>query len=159
MHLRTAALALCLAGSLSTVIVTAAEKEGSLGAPLQIQFLPAGNLQVGVSGQLLPEPIAVQTTPGAEVRFFSPDLGLIEESGMAEATVIADAEGRASVHVRLGANLGRYTVVASPARGDGSLAVYNFRAIPGDAMQARYAKLAQARTQAAHDGGAVGGGQ
>ncbi len=159
MHLRTAALAVCLAGSLSAVIVTADQRRASRSAPLALQFLPAGNLQVGVTGELLPEPIAVQTTPGAEVRFFSPDLGLIEESGAAEATVIADERGRASVHVRLGANLGRYTVIASPARGDGSQAVYTFRALAGEAMQARKAKLAAARTHAAGASGAEGGGQ
>jgi hypothetical protein len=157
MHLRTAALAVCLAGSLSAVIVTADQKRGARSAPLALQFLSAGNLQVGVTGELLPEPIAVQTTPGAEVRFYSPDLGLIEESGAAEATVIADAAGLASVHVRLGANLGRYTVIASPARGDGSEAVYTFRALDGEAMQARKAKLA--RAHAAQATRNEGGGQ
>jgi len=142
MHLRTVALAVCLLGSLSAVIVTADRKEGLSSPPLEIRFLPAGNLQVGIPGELLAEPISVQTKPGAEVRFFSPDLGIIEESGAAEATVFADATGRASVHVRLGANTGHYTVIASPARGDGAQAQFTFRAIGAEAMQARSAKIA-----------------
>src|SRR5262245_56280723 len=104
MLFRSAALAVCLAGSLSAVIRARAEQARRTGEPLPIQFVPAGNLQVGVPGELLAEPISVQTSPGAEVRFFSPDLGIIEESGKAEATVIADEHGRASVHVRLGQN-------------------------------------------------------
>lgn len=144
MHLRTVALAVCLAGALSAVIVTATDKE-SRGTPLRLQFQPSGNLQVGVPGELLAEPVGVQTVPGAEVRFFSPDLGILEESGAAEATVVADARGWAGVHVRLGANLGRYTVIASPARGVGEEAVYTFRAIEPAAMQARSTKIA-ART-------------
>jgi len=145
MHLRTVALAVCLAGALSAVIVQATDKD-SRSAPLRLQFRSAGNLQVGVPGERLAEPIGVQTEPGAEVRFFSPDLLLIEESGAAEATVTADARGWAGVHVRLGANLGRYTVIASPARGDGQEAVYTFRAIEPAAMQARSTKIAAQTT-------------
>jgi hypothetical protein len=140
MKLRTLLLAVCLGGSLSAVVVTAEKRPTSV--PLTLEFLPAGNLQVGVPGELLAEPIAVRTRPGAEVSFFSPDLGIIEESGGAEATVVADSEGRASVHVRLGANLGGYSVLASPARGDGSQALYHFRAVTPEAMQVRRAKLA-----------------
>ena len=140
MKLRTVALGLCLTSALSAVIVTAGEKDAR--APLALRFLPEGNLQVGTPGTLLSEPIAVATVPGAEVRFYSPDLGLIEESGAAEATVTADAAGRASVHVRLGQNLGRYTVIASPARGEGGEALYTFRAVEPAAFAAREARLA-----------------
>src|SRR5262245_22878230 len=128
MSTRTVLLAVCLAGSLSALIFSTAEK-GERRPPLRIDFLPAGNLQVGAPGELLGEPIAVRTQPGAAVRFFSPDLGVIEESGRAEATVEANAQGLAQVRVRLGANLGTYTVIASPAKGDGTEARYTFRAL------------------------------
>lgn len=141
MHLRTIALAVCLAGALSAVIVSATDKESR--TPLRLQFQSAGNLQVGVPGELLGEPVGVQTVPGAEVRFFSPDLGVIEESGAAEATITADVHGWAGVHVRLGANLGRYTVIASPARGVGQEAVYTFRALEPAAAAVRKAKIAR----------------
>lgn len=147
MHMRTVLLAVCLAGSLSALIVSSSEKK-ERKPPLRVEFLPAGNLQVGAPGELLAEPIAVHTRPGAAVRFFSPDLGLIEESGGAEATVRADERGLARVHVRLGANLGTYTVIASPAEGDGSQALYTFRALGAEAVQARRARLAGAGVQA-----------
>src|SRR5262245_20371546 len=149
MLLRTTVLALLVAGSLSTVIVTAADKQQTSGASLVLHFVPEGNLQVGAPGELLPEPVSVRTTPGAEVRFRSPDLGIIEESGSAMTTVRADENGLASVHVRLGRNLGNYTVVVTPAEGDGTIGVYTFRAITRESMQARDAKIAQGRTNAA----------
>ena len=155
MHIRFSVLAACLAGALSAVVFSSGEK-GAESAPLRIDFVPAGNLQVGVPHELLPEPIAVRTQPGAAVHFFSPDLGLIEESGAVEATVKADENGWARVHVRLGANLGRYTVIASPAVGDGSQALFTFRAIPVEAQQARKAKLAPAIESAR---ASKGGGQ
>ena len=147
MHMRTVLLAVCLAGSLSAWIVSAGER-AERKPPLRVEFLPAGNLQVGAPGELLSEPIGVRTQPGAAVRFYSPDLGLLEESGKAEATVEADEDGLARVHVRLGANLGTYTVIASPAEGDGTEALFTFRAIRAEAMQARQSRLAQVGAQA-----------
>jgi hypothetical protein len=131
---------------LSAALLSTAEKPIHK-ATLRIDFDPAGNLQVGVPGALLAEPIRVHTQPGAKVRFFSPDLGRIEETHAAEATVVADERGLASVHVRLGANLGQYTVIASPAEADGSEAVYTFRALRPEAMELRQAKLAAARQE------------
>jgi hypothetical protein len=143
MYTRTLLLAVCLAGSLSAWIVSSPEK-GARPEPLSIEFLPAGNLQVGAPGELLAEPITVRTRPGAEVRFFSPDMGLIEESGRADAVVTADAEGLARARVRLGANLGTYTVIARPAQGDGTDARFTFRAVRAEALRARQAKIQQA---------------
>jgi hypothetical protein len=151
MKTHTALLSVCLAVLSSAVIVSAAQRKAA-AAPLRMDFVPTGNLQLGTPGDLLPEPIGVRTKPGALVRFFSPDFGVIEESGAAEATVRADERGVAGVHVRLGENLGQYTVIASPAEGDGTDVLYTFRAIGAEAFQAREAKLAQARAS-------VGGGR
>jgi hypothetical protein len=146
MALRSLLLAVGVAGALSAALLTSAEKPIHESA-LRIEFDPAGNLQVGVPGTLLSEPITVRTQPGARVRFFSPDLGVIEETGAAEATVTADERGLAHVQVRLGANLGQYTVIASPAEGEGSEVVYTFRALRPEAMLEREAKLAAARKE------------
>lgn len=157
---RTVVLAVCLVGTLTAMFGLAAE-QGTKGARGQLRFLPAGNLQVGVPGELLSEPIAVQATPGAAVQFLSPDLGVIDESGQASAIVVADEQGIASVHLRLGANLGRYTVVATLAHEDGPQIVYDFRAIEPEAMQARAARIAAAsgRDLDGNDASSVGGGQ
>ena len=132
----TALLSLCLAAIPSAVIVSAAQRKAP-AAPLRMEFLPTGNLQLGAPGDLLPEPIGVRTKPGALVRFFSPDFGVIEESGGAEAMVRADEQGLARVHVRMGENLGQYTVIASPAEGDGTDVLYTFRAIGAEALRAQ----------------------
>lgn len=134
-----ALFALCLVGSLGTMIGLAADK-GAKSSAGHLRLVPSGNLQVGIPGELLPEPIELTTQPGATVRFFSPDLGIIEGSGR-EALVVADELGRARAHVRLGENLGRYTVVAELAGQDGPSVTFHFRAVAPAAMQARSAEL------------------
>lgn len=131
--------ALCLVGSLGTMIGLAADR-GEKSAAGHLRLVPSGNLQVGVPGELLPEPIEIATLPGATVRFFSPDLGLIEGSGR-EALVVADELGRARARVRLGENLGRYTIVAEVAGQDGPSVTFHFRAVAPAAMEARRAAL------------------
>lgn len=123
-----------------------AADRGAKSSQGHLRATPSGNLQVGIPGELLAEPIAVTTLPGNAVRFFSPDLGRIEESGTREATVIADERGLAQVHVRLGANLGRYTVVAELVGQDGPSASFHFRAIAPAAMEARRTSLGLATT-------------
>jgi hypothetical protein len=133
--------ALCLVGSLCAVIGLAADSGAKKSSQSHLRIAPTGNLQVGIPGELLAEPIAVFTLPGTAVRFFSPDLGLLEESGGREAILVADERGRAQAHVRLGSNLGRYTVVAELVGQDGPSVSFHFRAIAPAAMEARRAEL------------------
>ena len=139
-----ALFALCLVGTLGTMIGLAADK-GSKNSLGTLRIVPTGNLQIGVPGELLPEPIEIATMPGAAVRFFSPDLGLLEESGAREAVLIADEQGRVRAHVRLGENLGRYTVVAEFAGQDGPSVSFHFRAIAPQMMASRNARLGLAQ--------------
>ena len=133
-----ALFALCLVGTLGTMIGLAADK-GSKSSPGHLRLVPSGNLQVGVPGELLAEPIEIATMPGSTVRFFSPDLGLIE--GRREALVVADELGRARAHVRLGENLGRTTVVAELVGQDGPSVTFHFRAAAPAALEARRIEL------------------
>jgi len=136
--------ALCLVGTLGTMIGLAADK-GSKVSHGHLRIVPTGNLQIGMPGELLPEPIEIATVPGAAVRFFSPDLGVMEESGTREAVLVADERGRVRAHVRLGENLGRYTVVAEFADQDGPSVSFHFRAVAPEMMQARAARLGLVR--------------
>jgi hypothetical protein len=128
-----------------TAVLSLPAGQGREDLAPDLRMLPGGNLQVGVPGELLPYPIGVATAPGIEVTFSSPDLGLIEESGAATATVVADQQGLARVHVRLGKNLGRYTVIAGLAQGDGPALPFTFRAIRPESMAVRSERLGLAR--------------
>lgn len=87
------------------------------------------NLQEGQAGEVLPRPLCVRAEPGAEIEFFSPDLGTFVGSGTDRARVVADGEGVARVRLRLGEGTGRYTVIACRADAPGPKLLFNFRAL------------------------------
>lgn len=128
-----AAVLLVLPGPATTGTHAARDVDGTPS----IERIEAGNLQVGVVGQLLPWPVAVRTAPGRVVTFRSPDLGRFEESGRTLATVRADARGLARAHVRLGQNPGQYTVLVRVGDEAGPEVVYRLRALTAEQMATR----------------------
>jgi hypothetical protein len=91
-----------------------------------------GNLRIGLAGELLLSPLSVQAPEGTWIHFQTVHQGQFEESGSGDAWVVAEQDGIAQVHFRLGEERGRYIVAASPEGSVKRALIFELLALPPD---------------------------